>query len=400
MDHAYETYNSDNVHNTKFTWFSEECFDSSFLFDCKGCSNCFGCINLRNKKYYIWNEPYSKKEYEQKMQEWDLGSYEISKKAMKQFLELYYKTPRRFAWMTNAVNVTGDNIKNTKNCHHAFGTLDGVENCKYLLMVGLNIKDSYDLTFAGQTCELLYENIGSIRNQKTFFCNGGADLIECEYCNTCRESRYLFGCICMRNKKHCILNKQYSKEEYSALVPKIKQHLNEMPYQDKRGNEYTYGEFFPDEISPWTYNESYAYQWFPLTKEEALQKGYRWRDREKQNYNTTLEANDLPNHIKDVPDTITKEIIECADKAKCNHNCTEAFKIIPEELNFYRHSNVALPRLCPNCRYGKRIELRTQPKLWRRKCENEECENEFETAYSPERKEIIWCQECYNNKFV
>jgi len=37
------------------------CNESYFLKSCLGCSNCFACINLRNKKYHIFNEPYSKK---------------------------------------------------------------------------------------------------------------------------------------------------------------------------------------------------------------------------------------------------------------------------------------------------------------------------------------------------
>jgi len=53
----------------------------------------------------------------------------------------------------------------------------------------------------------------------------------------------------LRNKQHCILNKQYSKEEYEALAPKIIQHMNDMPYTDKKGRVYKYGEFFPTELA-------------------------------------------------------------------------------------------------------------------------------------------------------
>jgi hypothetical protein len=36
-------------------------------------------------------------------------------------------------------------------------------------------------------------------------------------------------------------------KEYEELIPKIKQHMIDMPYVDKKGNEYRFGEFFPIE---------------------------------------------------------------------------------------------------------------------------------------------------------
>ena len=62
----------------------------------------------------------------------------------------------------------------------------------------------------------------------------------------------------MRNNSYCILNKQYTKEEYEALVSKIIEQMNTMPYVDKNGVTYKYGEFFPIELSPFGYNETVA----------------------------------------------------------------------------------------------------------------------------------------------
>jgi hypothetical protein len=41
------------------------------------------------------------------------------------------------------------------------------------------------------------------------------------------NSSNLFGCIGLRGKEYCILNKQYTKEEYEALVPKIIEKMKE-----------------------------------------------------------------------------------------------------------------------------------------------------------------------------
>src|SRR3989344_2964327 len=40
-----------------------------------GSSDCFGCVNLKNKKYHIFNEPYSPEEYHKKIREFQIDSF-------------------------------------------------------------------------------------------------------------------------------------------------------------------------------------------------------------------------------------------------------------------------------------------------------------------------------------
>ena len=54
----------------------------------------------------------------------------------------------------------------------------------------------------------------------------------------------------MKNKQYCILNKQYTKEEYETLVKKIKTHMDEMPFVAGKNTIYKYGEFFPANFRP------------------------------------------------------------------------------------------------------------------------------------------------------
>jgi hypothetical protein len=74
------------------------------------------------------------------------------------------------------------------------------------------------------------------------------------FCSNC------FGCISLRNKSYCILNKQYSKEEYEKLVPQI---IEKMQADGERG------EFFDPSLSSFGYNETVAQEYFPLTRDEA-----------------------------------------------------------------------------------------------------------------------------------
>jgi hypothetical protein len=121
-------------------------------------------------------------------------------------------------------------------------------------------------------------------------------------------------------------------------------------------------------------------------------------------------------------------VIGCAHKAKCNEQCTTAFKVIPMELAFYRKMGIPLPTLCSNCRHYERLRLRNPVQLWHRQCTcgglksdpstssgqatyvytnqvkhfhgTNHCLNEFETTYAPERKEIVYCEQCYQSEIV
>ena len=177
--------------------------------------------------------------------------------------------------------------------------------------------------------------------------------------------------------------------------------MNKMPYISPRGIVYKYGEFFPIEFSPWKYNEAYAFDFIPLSRKEAVDQGFGWREEKQKGYVITKKVSELPDHIKDVSDSITQEIIECAHaESECDELCSKAFRIVSDELEYYRKMNIALPRLCPNCRYSQRKRFKTTPKLYHRTCMKSSCKNEFETAYSYDRKEIIYCDTCYKVDFL
>ncbi len=217
------------------------------------------------------------------------------------------------------------------------------------------------------------------------------------YTGWCTGSK-LFGCFGVRDKDYYILNKQYTKEEYEKILPKIIKHMAEMPYQGENSRIYRFGEFFPFELSPFAYNESAAQEFFPLSVEQIKNKGYIYRKSEKKKYEVSKKSEDLPDNISKTGNDILKDVIECQHKGECLHQCTTAFKMHTEELSFYRNFKLPIPRLCPNCRFYKRLEYRNPWKLWHRKCMKKGCNNEFETSYAPERPEIVYCEKCYQQE--
>ena len=206
---------------------------------------------------------------------------------------------------------------------------------------------------------------------------------ELSYVENCHSSKYLFGCSAIKHGQYCILNKEYSKEEYFILRDKLIEHM-------KKTGEY--GEFFPSEMSNFGYNETMAQEYFPLTKEEALAKGFKWWDQlQKTVSQETLKPEEIPDSIFDVSDSVLNEILVCI---KCKRN----YKIVQNELIFYRKHSIPIPHKCFYCRNSERLKFENPLKLWHRKCMKDGCQNKFETSYAPDRLEIIYCESCYNQE--
>ena len=279
-------------------------------------------------------------------------------------------------------DASGDYINNSKNVHNSY-IVAKLENSKYCMLVtpgdGM-ASDCYDFTHFGVNSDLLYESLMSgwcSRVKFSWFTPTGQDL---EYCMWCVDNKNLFGCIGLKKKQYCILNKQYSRDEYIALMSKIKGQMLKIG---------EYGEFFPMEASPFGYNET-AYSYFPLTKERALKKGYVWHEPDERNY------------------VISEEIKACEHAGKCMHSCSTAFRFISSELLFYKKYNLPQPRLCSNCRHAERVNQTNLPRFYHRSCmcaqshplHTGQCPNEFETSYAPERPEIIYCESCYQQEIL
>jgi len=411
-ENCYECVQCENSYKLKYSQYCDTCVDSNFLFDCRNCQNCSFSTNLRNKQYYLFNQPYSKEEYFAKLKEIDFGSYEVLQQNINKFNDLRKNALRKYAQLIKTIQSTGDNLKNSKNCKECFDfSGDNYENSAFSHYIGLGLKDSYDV-YGLSRGERIYESLSlgfeSTENANYMFSQVVKGSANISYSLNCTASQNLFGCTGLRSKQYCILNKQYTKEEYEALVPKIIAHMNEMPYVDKKGRVYKYGEFFPTELSPFAYNETIAQEYYPLARGQAMEKGFLWKDAEEKNYKIDISSENLPDNIKEVGDDIIGKVIGCEHKGDCTHQCTKAFKIIPQELQFYKKMILPLPRLCPNCRHYERLKQRNPLKLWHRQCmcdklnhgHDGKCTNEFETTYAPERPEIVYCEQCYQQEVV
>jgi len=371
-----------------------ESLDCIFLKDCMNCQNCFGSANLRNKKYYFFNKPYTKEEYFTELKKWDLGSYTTYQKAKKLAEENWGKFSPKPTMDEFAINSSGSHVFESKNCKDCFEVV-GAQDSKYLFMINTSpIKDCYDVSSWGNNMQLVYDscNVGEYISNVKFSNETGINAYHIEYSKLATGGSYHFGTVSMKKGNYVIFNKKYTEDEFKKLRAKIIAHMNEMPYIDKKERVYKYGEFFPVEISPFGYNETMAQKFFPLSKEEIVSNGYTWREEEKREYVITKKASELPDHINQVSSDILKETIEC-------EACGKGFRIIQMELDFLKKMNLPLPRQCPFCRIGNKVNQWVKNlRVFKRVCSK--CSAEFETNYPKEEVDYIFCKKCYQNEVV
>jgi len=388
---GYGNVNTEKCYRTFFSTDCDDCTNNMFCSDCVGCNDCLGCFGLRSKSYCIFNEPYSKEEYKKKIEDMDLGSQANFEKLKKQAYAFWATKPHKFMHGLRNIASSGDYVyesKNAKKCYR----VRGMEDSKYCQnILEKSAKDCWDYSNFGEGAELCYETLISGRGASNIkFCSQVyINVKNIEYSIFCHNSSDLFGCVSLRDKQYCIMNKQYDKETYEKLRSKIIEQMR------KAGE---YGEFFPPQYSYFPYYISEANEFFPMSEQEAKSKGFNWYEITRQKHTADLSARDLPDHISDATDVLLRQVIGCEHEGTCAQECTGAFRIIADELAFLKRMSLPLPRLCPNCRHYERLTLRNPPKFYNRTCAK--CNAEFETSYAPERQEIIYCERCYQQEVI
>jgi len=372
---SYFLLDSVKCYNSFWLQDCNNCSDAYFCYDCKQCVNIAFCFNLRNKKNYIFNKQVSEEEFQVFLKDIKSGSYENWKLNLEQFYKkILPKAIRKENHNLNTENCTGDYILSSRNCHHCYDC-ETSENCSYCSRLDERIISAMDLDNAS-IAELAYDSVTvtgyNIRFTYNSYHENNNSLTYCDTPWLCCDC---FGCVSLKNKKYCILNKQYSKEAYDKLIPKIVEHMRQTG---------EWGGFFPTALSPFAYNESAAQEYYPLSKKEVLNNGWKWKEPDQKDYQK--QTYKLPDNICETSDELMNEVLVCND-------CGRNYKIISQELKFYRNMELPIPRKCHECRHKERMALRNPRHLFDRKCDN--CGVDIRTSYSPERTEKVFCEKCY-----
>lgn len=370
-------FNSNTLYDCAFC---EDCSESNNLMFCNGCNNCtdcFGCFGLNRKKYCIFNVEYSKEEYEKHTSRFDRGSFQQFQKLQARTKAFYCGHPQRAVKTLFAEDCSGDLVYRSQNCQNCF-TVGDCEACRHLYQCGRN-KTCHDMDYCYDNSGLVYEALGS------YLCFHSAFLVDCHNCSDsyylieCHSAKNCFACVGLRNCEYCIFNKQYSKANYEALVPKIVAAM-------KQNNEW--GEFFPAEISPFGYNETDASLFYPLSQKEVSSFGWNWCEFEKPEPAAArvIPAAELVDHISQIDESYRDSAVACEVTGAL-------FRFASKELEFYQRHRLPLPRRHPEQRNRDMLALRNPMRLWDRICDK--CGTTTATSYPPDEKLSIYCESCY-----
>jgi len=261
LSQSENVYSSSAIVNSYNIFFSRNIVDSNNIWSSSNmiwCSECISCNDLSNQSYCINNIKYDK------------DNYNIIKK---DYLnkKLFVVKKWESSSQINTVNSWGDflincdsvnnwlrvtNLKNGNNCV-LIGSLDLCEDFNDVFMAGMS-KYFYGVVNSGRHSEYLYCCTDTINSNTLFYSL---------FCNSCS---FCLGCIWLKNKSYCILNKQYTKEERYEKVDEIFWQMEK---------DWTLWEFFPASMNPFYFNDTAAYLIdSSFTKEEVTAKWYLWRD--------------------------------------------------------------------------------------------------------------------------
>lgn len=409
---CYEIIDCSECYNIRYGWWCSFSHDCQYVVDIDNAHHCFLSDTVYNRSYIFENIEYSPEDYGKKVQEFFI----LPRKEKEQKIQAWkkrYTIDKVYPYHLSVVfeNSTWSGLLNVKNAFSCYSIQES-KDTKYCTNAA-KLQDCQDIWSVWDGAELSYEVNAAMKMYRVcfWFWTWGSDMYYTDHCSFCD---HIFLCTWLRNKSYCILNRQYTKEEYEKLVPRIIARMI---------SDGEWGEFFPASMSPFGYNETVAQEYFPLTKSEAIKNEiFNWSDYEAPfpKVEKIIPAEKLPEDITKIPDDILNWAIECEVSGK-------PFRIIKQELEFYRKHSLPIPHRHPDQRHLDRMKMRNPRKLFERICDCVMCEENWKrkktdtqtedskkftglfvinpktgksakkmiTTYASERTETVYCEVCY-----
>lgn len=373
---CYECIDTNDSYGAAFCQNCDTTRESIFCYDCRDIKNCLYSYNLRNKQYYINNQQATKEEYEAECEK--LKSWNYLKQKKDEFEQKVINEAKHRYYVGNGnENVSGNLIFNCKNAKRCFSAYND-ENVAFVARM-LDSKDAWDFDGGGKS-ELVYENMSNDFSYNSIGCTTCEHMKNSHYCDLCFNCTNCFGCVGMRQAEYCILNKQYTKDEYEKRLAEIIERMQ------KDGE---WGEFPPVKNSQFAFNKTMAQEYFPVTREEAERRGWMWE--EEKDESKPAEKVEIPDNIKDVDVSILSKVLTSEKSGR-------AYKIIPHELEFLKKAGLPLPRLHPDERHNERMSKRAPRLLFDRQCVK--CSKDLQTSYTEELAKNVYCEACFEQEIL
>lgn len=385
---CYECIQCDACYDCLYCQDCNNCRDSIGLRDCSNVQDCMLSSNIRDKRFIFCNKQLTEEEYRKKYAEL-MTALNKNQLSGVQLIQKIHAEFSRDLHEGNNENSLGDYLTNTSNCHVCFNCSE-CSDCRYCVGLINDAKNCMDVDAVGNHIENVYESMIINKNcsQVAFTVDawGGCRDVYCS--STVKGSKNIFLSTGIVGKEYCVMNTAYGKHEYESLCGHIIDHMISTG---------EWGEFLPHRLSPFSYNESMAQEYFPMTKEGVISQGWSWYDGENKNtyigwFYEPLTIYEYDEKIvgyqkaQENINTLLSNIIKCEVTGK-------PFKIIKQELAFYIENSIPIPRKHPEIRHKERMQLRNSRTLTPSKCS--ECHRDIITTLAPWKSEKILCKECY-----
>lgn len=323
---------------------------------------------MSNKSYCINNKQYSKEEYEKLLKEVKVEKMELSNIGLNQ---------------TESDLSFGNELMWCKNCRFT-SYLTNCEDVRYTRDMQ-DMKDTYDSKWINSS--LTIETYFTWWCHHCWFLQESRSNEDVRYSLYCHNCNHVFGCVWLQNKNYCIFNKQYSKEEYNKLVPEV---IVQMIHDKQRW------EFFDPQLSFFGYNETIAMEYYPLTKQEALEKWYKRSDYEAPTPKVEkfVPWEKLPKvwckTIQEKKPDFLEKILNYAIICEVSK---KPFKITKQEIDFYIKHDLPLPTKHPNIRHQERLAKKDSITMHLIRCEK--CGEEMLSVHLPWQWKKVLCEKCF-----
>ena len=318
----------ERLHNCRIVLQSQDCFNSSFLFDCRNCEYVFGGFNLRNRQYVWWGEQLSRGEWEQRAKELDLKSWKTFSENMDRFLKTL---DGEAVWPENfniqAEDSSGEYLVRCLRARHAFGVNDGTDFYNAQISHNGCERCAHSSGFTASSDLYMVAGASSCSNMK-FSSNCGTSR-NLEYCMQCYNCEDCFGCVGLNRKKFCLLNKQYDEDEYWRKLDEMKCAML---------NRGEYGRYLPGDFSPAGIEFSTA-NFFDYPERELEAIGAVHFDPSVgavQDASSMTDPETLPDHLDDCEAYVGKPLID--------KGLDRAFAVRRDDYKFYKKLGLPFPR--------------------------------------------------------
>lgn len=322
-------FNSSDIYYSRYI---TDCYNIRFSTNMVWCQNCLFCDGLTNQSYCIRNIPYNKEEYE------------IEKRKLlwqKDKFDEYHEHLSRIGQNYGSNTVTGEFVLKSQDVQDGHYVLE-VSWWQNLLMVWwshLNT-DMYDVfeAWAHGNHDFYGAMDAGIHSEHLYNCDGIVTCSNIYYSRFLENCQYCFGCIGLKNKSYCILNKQYTKEDRYEKVEAIFSQME---------RDWILWKFFPASANPFYFNDTIAYFAWNFTKEEIIAKWYLWRDEpikvDIPEGTITVKSSEL-GQFESTDEQGNRRLNETVCKRVILDENWDAYRIIPMELEFLQKHGLPLPR--------------------------------------------------------